>query len=51
MGETYKKVIGLCILSIWFFYYGYLLINNSKHYADEYHQAYGKLHTYYEENL
>lgn len=35
-GNTLIKVIGLIIISAWFFFYAYQLTNNGKHYAEEY---------------
>ena len=51
MGIKWLSMIGVCLVSIWFLYNGYLLINDSKHYGEEYYRAYVKLHTYYETNL
>ena len=51
MGINKINLIGAVLITLWFFYNAYLLINNTKRYGDEYYQAYSKLYSYYQKNI
>lgn len=47
VGINKLSLLGVAIISAWFYYSAYTMLNNTKKYNDDFYKSYGEVYSYY----